>query len=356
MNKIKVFCMHPSVKNLTDMIRYLCIEDVKICENFVWDRKEPDYIFVTEHIYLNKKYFDNFLKYYKRTDTIFIFHGGESIYPDLNIFDYAIVYSDKLRCDERVSKIPPEIFFKGVFGSSPNKNTLPFNEAIESLKGGKKFCNFIYSNPNANPMRDKLFYAISSYKKVDSLGKHLNNTNRKSTRGNANWGELSIQQKSKYKFTIACENELFEGYTTEKLLTSFRAHSVPIYWGNPYVAEKYNPDSFINCHDYSSFDEIINKIKLIDENDELWAKMVSAPWKTSEQEKNLEIEIENYKRFIEKIFSQSKESAHKRPEGTYTTLYSRWFFRKFNPPRTIKDSLRPVYGKIIGRKKPKIFP
>jgi len=56
--------------------------------------------------------------------------------------------------------------------------------------------------------------------------------------------------QSQYKFTIAFENYSRRGYNTEKLLDPMVANSLPIYLGNPNIAEHFNPKSFINAHEY----------------------------------------------------------------------------------------------------------
>jgi hypothetical protein len=81
----------------------------------------------------------------------------------------------------------------------------------------------------------------------------------------------------KTKFTIAFENSSSNGYTTEKILQAFSAQTVPIYWGNPKVSEDFNPASFINCHDYTSFEEVIARVKELDNDDELFLKMLQTP-------------------------------------------------------------------------------
>jgi len=80
-----------------------------------------------------------------------------------------------------------------------------------------------------------------------------------------------------YKFTIAFENSSHPGYTTEKILHPFVANSIPIYWGNPLVAKDFNPKSFINCHDYINFEEVIEKIIEIDTDDDLYQEYLREP-------------------------------------------------------------------------------
>ena len=158
------------------------------------------------------------------------------------------------------------------------------------------------------------------------MGGHLNNTQIKSTRSNSNWAELSIEMKSSYKFTIACENEMFNGYTTEKLLTSFQAHSIPIYWGNPLVGKEFNSEAFINCHDYDE-DSLLQRIIEIDNDDELFAKIVSAPWTTKVQEDEYQRNVKDYYDFINMVFCNQSLM---RPIGTFADMYCGWFFNEQN--------------------------
>lgn len=46
-----------------------------------------------------------------KQDCIFIFYAGECISPDLNIFDYAIVFDRHLKCDDRIIRRPTLDFY-----------------------------------------------------------------------------------------------------------------------------------------------------------------------------------------------------------------------------------------------------
>lgn len=327
MVKFNVIFLHPEVKNLSDMVNYFRFWNEEIISNMVWNPDNPEYVFVSEHIYNCKKYYDVFKHYYKKENRIFIFYAEEAVYPDLNIFDYVICMSKDLVCGDRVSYIPEEFFCFRTNVIGQNELSITENRIGVDI-GKRRFCNFIYSNPLANPMRDQFFLQLCKYKKVDSLGMHLNNTDIEPSRENGNWLDMSIQMKSQYKFSIAIENVLFEGATTEKLLSSFRAHTVPIYWGNPNVAEDYNPKAFINCHDYNSIDEIVEKVKQIDNDDELWERIIREPWKTKEQISKTEREMDDYQSFLENIFSQDIRMAKRRPDGTWPDSYKRWFWKQ----------------------------
>ena len=117
------------------------------------------------------------------------------------------------------------------------------------------------------------------YKHVDCPGAVLNNMPNFSPRGRKSkdwWGD-KIKYISKYKFTIAFENESAPNYVTEKIFDPFYVGSIPIYWGAPNVTEYFDPNSFINVRDFASFGEVIEYIKEINNNDELYQKMRSTP-------------------------------------------------------------------------------
>ena len=63
---------------------------------------------------------------------------------------------------------------------------------------------------------------------------------------------------SNFKFSLALENSAFAGYVTEKIMDSFLARTIPVYWGAPDVALDFNRDAFINLADYPNFDAAID--------------------------------------------------------------------------------------------------
>ena len=194
-------------------------------------------------------------------------------------------------------------------------NSFTREEAFQKLSSSPKFCNFIYSH--SEEPRDTFFHLLSQYKHIDSSGKHLNNTGTQSTRYNSDWYTLSIKMKEGYKFSIAMENSSSKGYTTEKIISSLQAHTVPIYWGDPAVSEFINPKAFINCGDYSSFDEVVERVKEVDSNDDLWLDMVTQPWQTEEQREKTHHAIEEYKSMVYNIFTQDIRKARRRTQGVW---------------------------------------
>ena len=104
------------------------------------------------------------------------------------------------------------------------------------------FCAFIYSNKRAK-LRRWLFRALSLYRRVDAPGRVQNNC---PPIGPA--GQAKIAFLRERKFTISFENSSAPGYTTEKIVDALMAGSVPIYWGDPRVAEQFDERCYINWH------------------------------------------------------------------------------------------------------------
>ena len=195
-------------------------------------------------------------------------------------------------------------------------------------------------------MRDRLFHEISKYKKIDSLGKHLNNVNEAGT-GFVGHAHECVFKKSPYKFSIASENATFNGYTSEKILTSLEAHTIPIYWGDPLVYNHINPECFINCNDYNSIDELINVIKEIDNDDNLWCQMIAQPWQTEKQKKYSEKINTEYISFFERIFSYSYKDGCRIPEGTRPNIYRKYYFNAKSDMTTKIKRIINKFKKII---------
>ena len=162
----------------------------------------------------------------------------------------------------------------------------------------RKFCNFIYSNQyRGNNVRSRIDFclALEKYKHVDCPGKCLNNMAGLSSGEKINWSEEKIEFLKNYKFTIAFENSIAAGYATEKIWHPFMADSVPIYLGSSTISEDFNSKAFINVADYKNFDEVIERIKELDNNDELYMQMLREPVYAKEPEYDKRLEQFLYK-------------------------------------------------------------
>ena len=331
MKQNRIYFIHPFYHSVEDFCNYFKIPHDKY--NLVWDDKNPDYVFASEWIYKEKKYYEDFLSVLN-DKTINIYHAGEAMSPDMNFFDYAIVFDRNLQYDDRIVRIPAIDFFgKRLTNDFWTRCSKPDAE-LERKTG---FCCFIYTNANAHPMRDKLFHKLSEYKKVDALGTHLRNVDIK---------EKYVDEKVKrnYKFVIASENATFKGYTSEKLLTALQAYTVPIYWGDPSIEEFFNPKRFINANNMS-LDEVLETVKRIDNDDKLWCKMVSEPILTKDQEQKYKHEHDEYLLFWDNLFKQPLDKAKRLGFGTYPDMYRQFISDLINQEE--KSDIKKYFGGLV---------
>lgn len=255
---------------------------------------DPDFLFYSvfgcEH-----------LKY----DCIRIEWIGENLRPDFNICDYATGF-DRIEFLDRYKRIPLYYFYPTDYAKAIKKHL----QTIENLDK-KKFCNFVYSNNIASKEREEFFNLLSEYKQVDSGGRYLNNI------GGPVENKYEFQRQ--YKFSIAFENSSTDGYVTEKILQAFAAGTIPIYWGSPSIADEFNEKAFINCHAYSSFEEVVKKVIEIDQNDELFYQYLREP--IGNENNFPEYPLEDYEKYIVHICSQTPRVAMRRSNIMYGLKY-----------------------------------
>lgn len=208
---------------------------------------------------------DNFKKY---ENCVKIFFTNENVVPNFNECDYAVGFNHMefgqryLRCPEYSLNLTSDIQKR---------------ECITPELANRKFCNFVYHNANrggGTTLRKEFCEKLMQYKHVDCPGKVLNNMSDESLKIDNDWRVSKTNFVKQYKFTIAFENTFTSGYTTEKLYQPILANSIPIYLGDPDVAKDFNPKAFINCSDYKDFDEVIERVKELDNDDEKYLAML----------------------------------------------------------------------------------
>ena len=75
--------------------------------------------------------------------------------------------------------------------------------------------------------------------------------------------------------------------------------------------------------------ELRASIEHIDNNKTEWAKIVSKPWQTPEQQLQSESEMREYLSFMDNILNSKSFPIKMAPSGTFTESYSEWFNRLF---------------------------
>jgi hypothetical protein len=204
-----------------------------------------------------------------------------------------------------------------------------------------RFCNFIYSNADAHPFRAELFHRLCQYRKVDSAGSFLNNTGF--TPGDpglgkeATFNKLAFQREC--KFSIAVENSPTLGYTTEKLIHALAADTIPIYWGNPAVGREFNAKRIINCHEFGSLDEVANRVKDIDQDEDLFMAILSEPFFPNDKVPE-SLSDESVLAQFRHIFSQGKECSVRRNRYVWGKMYEQRRRREIRTQPTFTDWLR----------------
>jgi len=162
----------------------------------------------------------------------------------------------------------------------------------------KKFCAWVVSNGGGRE-RNLFFDKLSQYKVVDSGGSFRNNVG-------GSVGD-KIEFLSHYKFSICMENSKTQGYISEKLVDCFEAGTIPIYFGDDTILELLNNKSYIHVKNEEEFDEKIELIKKIDNNDTLYQEVIRE--KIVIDDTRYARELQKYKDFIYHVIEQDKEKA-----------------------------------------------
>jgi len=137
-----------------------------------------------------------------------------------------------------------------------------------SIPNREKFCSFIASGPGLANNRQEFVEKLSKYKQVDCGGSYLNNIGYNVPLGLNCSGK--IEHNNNYKFAMAFESTSYPGYVTEKICDVFKSNCIPIYWGTNDVVKDFNPMAFINANNFSNFDELIDYIIKVDNDEELY--------------------------------------------------------------------------------------
>ena len=164
-----------------------------------------------------------------------------------------------------------------------------------------RFCSFTVSNP-ANFFRNGFYKQLSSYKMVHSYGRYLTNDQglQKASTGKY-WRDAKdlFFQQNKHKFAITYEHSSYPFYCTEKLMDTFLAGSMPIYWGDPKIGEDWNQEAFLNVQRLGT--HIHDAISLLDENKEKYEEMYHKPVFTDSQKDKLVNNLGEFEDWLVKI-------------------------------------------------------
>ncbi|RTJ49124.1 hypothetical protein C3H65_09165 [Campylobacter jejuni] len=271
-----------------------------------------------------------------------ILYTEENRRTNWNIADYGIDF-DYLSFADRHIRLPFQfLWLKDDIEMACQKH-LYYN----NFEKRKKFCAYLITDPGRPEWtpRDHFIDKLSLYKHIDSGGRYRNNIG--GPIGDRYGEDFNITKRKwlqNYKFNICFENSSAPGYTSEKIFQAFAAGCIPIYWGDtslrcglgikekltpcaeidqriPKIPEelldyKINPKAFINAHNFSTWNELIDHIKLIDNNDELYFSMLNEPVFLNNFDP-IQYAKEKTLMFFDYIFSQPLEYAYRRGKGAH---------------------------------------
>ena len=268
-----------------------------------------------------------------------IMYTGENYIPDFNLIDYALIPYD-LKLYDRCLYYPS---FSNNFKRTLSLPTIDRNYTSDFLNSKQYFANFISSHESEGGIRGDFFKKLSHYKRVESPGTYLNNMPNGETVQFMTDSKTNFQKNS--KFSLCFESTKHHGFVTEKLMDALVAGSIPVYYGSETVTEIFNKKSFINCNDYNSFDEVIEKIIELDNNDEKYLEMLRQPILVDNQfPQSLYNGVES---FFNNIFNQSLDKCYRRARTAYPSYIEKIINDKFNKQKKNQNTLSKIIKHII---------
>ena len=250
-----------------------------------------------------------------------IFYTYESDPPDFSHCDWALSNAHPSTFPApkgRALYFPFWVFYlSSLFGAHKLRQRLAADPR-QVLARKQKFCAFLALN-HAVQKRNKLVNLLSRHQRVTCASRVLRNDAHVIPQGDfghgiqaAGWREsrqILCQFYQQHKFVIAFENNALPGYVTEKLAMAFLAHSVPIYWGAPDVAEIFNPAAFIHARDFSSQHKLVEHVRHVHADDALYLRYLRAPIFRPETAHMADAMIEQFFMFCAQIFARGQRRA-----------------------------------------------
>jgi hypothetical protein len=211
---------------------------------------------------------------HKNFNTKKIFFTGENLRPNFNDCDLSLSF-DFDDYNNKNIRLPLWYLYIDWFNVKSYNNP-EWLIPVEYLSGDNEFtkkdknqfCSTVFSSPYDT--RFNMVNLLNNYKQVDCYGKIHNN---KLPDGE----KYKMDVISNYKFNICFENSVYPGYFTEKLLHAKIAGCIPIYYSDKSYSEDFNKKCCINLIDFENEYELIEYIKLIDNDTYLYNKIISEP-------------------------------------------------------------------------------
>ena len=228
------------------------------------DDKNPDYLIYGDMNPHQSFYADVHYNWsqYTNPNMVTISYSGENVPPPLDRANFCMGYTPIN--SPRHYHLP--LYVIDMWGAVIEGWTDDYYQLVglshdyEKEYDSRKFCSFVVSNPRQE-MRNRAFYFVNEYKRVDSAGPHLNNMGQVLPREKLHY---KLDFLNEYRFNICFENGSAPGYVTEKLFNALQVKTMPIYWGSPTVGRDFNTRAFINASDHGDFNKLVDYVRHLD--------------------------------------------------------------------------------------------
>ncbi|MGY1410422.1 MULTISPECIES: glycosyltransferase family 10 domain-containing protein [unclassified Luteimonas] len=156
--------------------------------------------------------------------------------------------------------------------------------AKELAKGKSEFCSILATyrkyndryrhgvNVDLTEYRQRLAMDLQGkFKACHVFGKNWPNSVALEGESRAGaWHDAKLEALQVYAFNLSLENTIIENYVTEKIWDSFRVGCVPVYYGTGSGVESVvSKDSYINCANFSSVEDLFEHMRSMTLDDRL---------------------------------------------------------------------------------------
>ena len=189
----------------------------------------------------------------------------ENRHPDFSTYHYAV----GLRALDHPRWFRMPLYVRT---SKPEQLIKSPDFAERTVARKAKFCTLVATNANTVRVwrRLALADALDGQKPLDFGGPYRNNV------GGPVADKLAFYQP--YRFAVAFENGGMRGHTTEKITDAMVAGCIPVFWGNPDVAQEFNSKSFVNAYEFNSLDALVARVLEIENSPALYRQYLREPY------------------------------------------------------------------------------
>ena len=210
---------------------------------------------IRKHLSSKGLFYEQILE--KRTDRpLTVYHTGENTRHDATPADYSISMDLSVQSETHYRLPYWHCTLDWSEDGLPNVKSLTFGSPIQPEVLLRPLDKCFIQKPRKAALicmhlrepRRSLLEALKQVMPVDGYGgafsKEIKHHNKS--------GFTKSEILENYGFSLCPENSLYLGYYTEKIPEAFACASLPISWCDQHVAHDFNPDAFLNMHQFAA--------------------------------------------------------------------------------------------------------